>query len=159
MAWTTPKTDWETGELVAASDMNAIGENLAALDTVRETVAAHTMTADIVATDESEFIDADSSNLNLTITTAGGDVLVHFHGEVRLPGRAWCNFDIAVDGIRQGGDAGIGQARIWNSGYFIVSFSRLIQNLSAGSHTFKLQLKSGGTITLRPGAQFWVREI
>ena len=33
MAWTTPKTDWETGELVAASDMNEIGENLAVLKT------------------------------------------------------------------------------------------------------------------------------
>ena len=35
MAWTTPKTDWETGELVAASDLNAIGENLAVLDNIR----------------------------------------------------------------------------------------------------------------------------
>ena len=31
MAWTTPKTDWTTGELVSAEDMNAVGENLAAL--------------------------------------------------------------------------------------------------------------------------------
>ncbi len=159
MAWTTPKTDWATGELVAASDMNAIGENLAALDTVRETVAAHTMTEDIAITDQREFVDADSSNLNLTITTAGGDVLVHFHGEVRLSGRAGCRFDIAVDGIRQGGDDGIGEARTWNSAYTIASFSRLIQNLSAGSHTFKLQVKSGGSVNMRRGAQFWVREI
>ena len=26
MAWTTPKTDWTTGELVSASDMNSIGQ-------------------------------------------------------------------------------------------------------------------------------------
>ena len=31
MVWTTPKTDWATGELVTAADMNAVGENLAAL--------------------------------------------------------------------------------------------------------------------------------
>ncbi len=70
MAWTTPKTDWSTGELVTAEDMNAVGENLAAL-----------------------------------------------------------------------------------------SFTRLIQNLGAGSHSFKLQWKSRGAARVFRRAQFWVREI
>ena len=34
MAWTTPKTDWAAGELVTTEDLNAIGENLAAVDGV-----------------------------------------------------------------------------------------------------------------------------
>jgi len=71
MARTTPKTDWETGELVAASDMNAIGENLAALDNVRETVATYKTSAEIGDTSRT-FVDVDSSNLNLSITAAGG---------------------------------------------------------------------------------------
>ncbi len=31
MAWTTPKTDWAIGELVAPNDMNAVGGNLTML--------------------------------------------------------------------------------------------------------------------------------
>ncbi|MCY4020248.1 MAG: hypothetical protein OXG39_12650 [Chloroflexi bacterium] len=42
MAWTTPKTDWNTGELVTAADMNAIGENFAALKNLQTSVAAYT---------------------------------------------------------------------------------------------------------------------
>ena len=38
MAWTTPKTDWTTGELVTAADMNAVGENLAADKHLQATV-------------------------------------------------------------------------------------------------------------------------
>ena len=34
MAWATPKTDWAAGELVTTEDLNAIGENLAAVDGV-----------------------------------------------------------------------------------------------------------------------------
>ena len=36
MAWTTPKTNWATGELVTAEDMNAINENLVALKPIHE---------------------------------------------------------------------------------------------------------------------------
>ena len=28
MAWTTPKTDWATGDLVAANELNEVGEDL-----------------------------------------------------------------------------------------------------------------------------------
>ena len=163
MAWTTPKTDWTTGELVSASDMNAIGENLAALRSLSATVAVYTTTGDIQI-DSNTFVDVDSDNLNLTITTAGGDVLVHFHGSVHLNRREGGYFDVDIDGAHQGGNDGI--LRIYFSpprdngdAYKTVSFTRLIQNLSAGSHTFKLQWKTQGTILLKAGAQFWVREI
>ena len=84
MAWTTPKTDWTTGELVAAEDMNAIGENLAALRTLA--IAAYTTTAHIAfpsSGNGSAFADIDSDNLNLTLSTSGGDVLVHFYGSMK----------------------------------------------------------------------------
>ena len=157
MAWTTPKTDWATGELVTAGDMNAIGENLAALQ--HPATAAYTTTADILR-NAPQFADIDTNNLNLTITTVGGDVLVHFHGAVDLANERRVHFDVEVDGTRQGGDLGIvhglpNGARL----YTTFSFTRLIQNLNPGSHTFKLQWKSSGTVRLWTNAQFWVREI
>lgn len=153
MAWTTPKTNWDTGELVAASDMNAIGENLAALDTVRETVAAYTTTADISDPLRNSFGDVDS-NFNLTLTTAGGDVLMHFEARVYVGDR---RFDVEVDGSRIGhSDNGIWRS---HSDDRYVCFTRLIQGLGAGSHTFKLQSKGPNDRTLYAGAQFWVREI
>ena len=160
MAWTTPKTNWTTGELVAASDMNNIGENLAALK--QPATAVYTTTAD-VQINSGTFVDVDSDNLNLTITTTGGDVLVHFHGSVHLGRREGVYFDVDVDGTRQGGVDGILRSYFYadKSGdvYEAMSFNRLIQNLSAGSHTFKLQWKTRGSILLKTGAQFWVREI
>lgn len=159
MAWTTPKTDWETGELVAASDMNAIGENLAALKNLARAVGI--TTEDIVVDTVQElFEDVDSDNLNLTITTQGGDVLVHFDGVLRRgsgDGTDNC-FDVEVDGNRQGGVDGFMRTTVLS--YRVAeSFTRLIQNLSAGTHTFKLQWRNWKHVRLSAGAQFWVREI
>ncbi|MCY4537973.1 MAG: hypothetical protein OXE52_07050 [Chloroflexi bacterium] len=152
MAWTTPKTDWQVGELVSAGEMNAVSENLAELDRVRKTVAAHTTEDDIAIPHSATFVDIDS-NFNLTITTEGGDVLVHFHGVVANKG---LKIDVEVDGTLQGdADHGLRYGGVDNE---MVSFTHLIQNLSAGSHTFKLQGRNSGT-TLRRLAQFWVREI
>ncbi len=152
MAWTTPKTDWEVGELVSAGEMNAVSENLAELDRVRKAVAAHTTKADLSIPHSGTFVDINS-NFNLTITTAGGDVLVHFHGVVANRG---LKIDIEVDGTRQGdADHGLRFGGVDNE---MMSFTHLIQNLSAGSHTFKLQGRNS-TTTLRRHAQFWVREI
>ena len=150
MAWTTPKADWATGELVTASDMNAVGENLAALK--HPVTAAYTTTEDMSIPHSNIFVDLDSDNLNLTITTTGGDVLVHFHG-VMTAGDF--RIDVEVDGNRQG-DVNYGLRR-GGPGNEFVSFTRLIQSLSAGSHTFKLQGRHD--TVLRIGAQFWVREI
>jgi len=158
MAWTTPKTDWETGALIAASDMNEVGENLATLK--NPATAVYTTTEEITVLHAPEFADVDGDNLNLSITTAGGDVLVHLHGTGRRrSGDTDCDFDIDVDGNRQGGDKGILSTRLY-SYYHDLSFTHLIQNLSAGNHTFKLQYKTQRDgIRLLGGAQFWVREI
>ena len=157
MAWTAPKTDWITGELITAEDMNAVGENLATLKNPAS--AAYTTTADINA-DIREFADVDSDNLNLTITTAGGDVLVHFSGSVQFANHRWIDFDIEVDGNRLGGVDGILRRHFVHAeGRDIVTFSRLIQDLSAGSHTFKLQWKQNGSVRMLSHAQYWVREV
>lgn len=155
MAWTTPKTNWATGELVAASDMNAIGENLALLGNLQKAVG--TTTARISSTSKI-FVDVDSSNLNLTITTSGRDVLVQFSGTVNHDGGAKGRYDVEVDGTRLGGVDGLR----WDTEHngMVLTFSHLVQNLSAGSHTFKLQWRThGGTLNIYPYSQFWVREI
>lgn len=158
MAWTTPKTNWTTGELVTAQDMNAVGANLAVLKD--PATALYVTSADAYAA-IATFADIDSTNLSLEITTAGGDVLVHFCGVMKGKYSSIDIYlDIDVDGNRLGGDKGI--LAVWMPRqHQVVSFSRLIQNLSAGSHTFKLQWKNDGLngTYLIAGAQFWVREI
>ena len=159
MAWTTPKTNWATGELVSAEDMNAIGENLAALK--QPATAEYITTAEIQGNTAGQFADVDSNNLNLTITTAGGDVLVHFEGvlqSVRSDLHTNNLFDFDVDGNRQGREDGLTRAYVTNT-RIKQNFTRLIRNLSAGSHTFKLQWQNSRNVKIYPGAQFWVREI
>ncbi|MCY4536738.1 MAG: hypothetical protein OXE52_00765 [Chloroflexi bacterium] len=161
MAWTTPKTDWSTGELVSAADLNTMNENLAALRHPSTAVAAYTTTEDIVVdTDRELFEDIDSTNLNLTLVTAGGDVMVHFHGVfTRGSDRDTDNcLDILLDGNRQGGEDGLMRFGVYGRRR-AQSFTHLFQNLGAGSHTFKLQWRNWKLVRLYAGAQFWVREI
>ena len=166
MAWTTPKTDWTTGELVTAEDMNAVGENLAALKDL--TIADYTTTAHIPFSVSTEFADVDSDTLNLTISTSGGDVLVHFHGSIFQYDNRWFCLDVEGDGARLGGEDGLLKNDHHNvsgaeSGISAVSFTRLLRDLAPGSHTFKLQWKDEPSRRaehgLLAGAQFWVREI
>lgn len=158
MARTTPKTDWSTGDLVAAGDMNAIGENLAALQD--PPTASYTLAARIEASTGGIYGDVGGTDFTLTLTTTGGDVMVHFDGVLqRYSSRDTDNcFDVAVDEVRQGGDDGLVRSRVQGA-RINVSFTRVIQNLSAGVHTFALKVKNWERIYIYPGAQLWVREI
>lgn len=162
--WTTPKT-WSTGEALSASDMNThIRDNLSALKAPPTDSYVCNEVADYTSS-QTSFVDVDASNLALTITTTGGDVMIGFHAYTYNPSGV-TYFDVDLDGVRIAGDDGM-IATV--SGYQTVSFVRLVTNLDAGTHTFKLQWKvSGGTVTLYAGAgtstadvhpQFWVREI
>ena len=163
MAWTTPKTNWATGELVTAADLNAICENLAALK--NPPTASGATTQDKYT--PWAFGDIDSDNLNLTITTTGGHVLIHLGGSVRnhsdAERAAHAFFDFDIDGQRQGGANGIIEV-VYSGGYEKLSIVRLIQHLNAGTHTFKPQWRKipdrrHANARLNAGAQFWVREI
>ena len=162
MAWTTPKTDWNNGELVTASDMNAIGESLAMLRNHAPAAAAGRSTEDILR-NSSTFTDVDSENFNLTIETSGGDVLAHFCSSAYREdsnSAIHLHFDIDVDGVLQGSDVGEIIRFTIDRGYsHNASFTYLIQNLSAGSHIIKLQMKGRGRVRFRAGAQFSVQEI
>jgi hypothetical protein len=172
MAWTTPKTDWANNDLVAASNLNDIGNNLAALKAPPTALFVANESSDYTTT-STTFVNVDgtSGKFFLTITTTGGDVLVGFSGTVMSSGGS-IFFDVEVDGARTAGDDGLMAASpASSSARTAVTFFKLIQGLAAGSHNFKLQWKENvgaGTATLLAGSgvangdvhpQFFVREL
>jgi hypothetical protein len=171
MAWTTPHT-WEDNELVTADLLNThLRDSLNALKAPPTDHHECDEASDYTTTSTS-FVDVDGTNLALTITTTGGDVLVHFHASMMHSNAGRIYFDVAVDGNRIAGDDGILGGVASNSAGAPVTwmtFTRLITGLSVGEHTFKLQWKtSGSTAKLFAGAgtsngdvhpQFWAREV
>ncbi|MCY4536603.1 MAG: hypothetical protein OXE52_00070 [Chloroflexi bacterium] len=159
MTWTAPKTDWSNGDLVTAADLNAIGENVTA---IRNLPKATSATTEEIVKLLGDFADVDSANLNLTLSTAGGDVMVHFHGSLKRIGSAnwtYARFDFDIDGTQKGGVNGIATVYMTGHFYWSASFTHLIQDLSPGSHTFNLKWKGDRTVSLAAGAQFWAREV
>ncbi len=167
MTWTTPKT-WQVDELVTAADMNThIRDNLNALKSPPNAVYTPDETGDYT-TQSGSFEAVDATNLALTLTTNGGDLLVHLHATVKNSASARIYFDVTVDGTRVAGDDGIIATALSDSPE-VVSFTRLVSGLSAGEHTVTLVWKvSAGTATLYAGAgtsgldlhpQFWAREV
>ena len=95
MTWTTPKT-WQVDELVTATIMNThIRDNLNALKTPPSADYDCNEAANY-ATTSTTFVNVDATNLALTITTNGGDVLVHFHGTLQNSSSARVYLDVAA---------------------------------------------------------------
>ncbi|MGB1285072.1 MAG: hypothetical protein ACPG7F_00950 [Aggregatilineales bacterium] len=120
-------------------------------------------------TTSTTFVDVDATNLSLTITTTGGNVLVGFSGTARIDTTgAHIHLNLDVDGSAVATDDGLVSMRSTGVTINPMSFTHLVTGLSAGSHTFKLQWKvSSSTATLYAGAgtthndihpQFWVQE-
>jgi hypothetical protein len=141
-----------------------IRDNLLALKAPPTSSYVLNQGADYTTTSTS-FVDLDATNLALTITTTGGDVLIGFYGYVyNATGSTF--FDVLLDGVRVAGDDGLLRT---STAAFPFSCAYLKVSLAAGSHTFKLQWKvNTGTTTLYAGAgtasndvhpQFWVREV
>lgn len=170
MSWTTPRT-WVTDELVTASVMNAhLRDNLNALKSPPSAQYVCDEASDYVTTSQT-FVSVDSTNLKKTITTHGGDVMVHFHGAAGNDSDGRLYFDIGIDlaggGSRHAGNDG---ALVVYGGHLApVSFVRLISSLSAGAHTFELMWRveqgsgylyaGAGTTAKDVHPQFWVREV
>lgn len=120
-------------------------------------------------TSSTSFVDVDGTNLALTITTNGGDVLVGFAGYSSLSAN-FTGWNVAVDGADYFADEGLARSPSQpQSVQAMPSFVVRITGLSAASHTFKLRWRQGisGTSTLYAGAgtsnsdvhpQFWVLE-
>lgn len=98
-------------------------------------------------TNSTSFGDVDGTNLSLTISTGNHRCLVMFTGMASNSGGSTTAFDIDIDGSRQG-HATLGLIG-GNNGPWPVTIAYMTAQLSAASHTFKLQWKvSAGTGTL-----------
>jgi hypothetical protein len=164
--WTAPRT-WSTGELVTAALMNEhIRDNLEFLKGPPSNQYIGNLGADW-STTSTTYALMDNTNLNLSITTVGGDVLIVF-AAVSLNSGGITFYDVEVDGVRTGGDDGLmgcASTNIRTNATVI----KLLTGLAAGAHTFKMMHKvSAGTGSTFAGAgtsnadfhpQFFVREV
>lgn len=178
MTWTTPRT-WQVDELVTADLLNThLRDNLNALKSppsqqvVRDNEAAYSTTS-------TSFVVVDGTNLKITLTTTGGDVLVGFTGTAHADSTSGrqMSFDVQVDGSGgwaqdQGYAGGIVTTAIQSTIAQAVGFGPiLITGLSAGVHTFAVQWRmNAGTGYLHADADdadyrneepviFWAREV
>lgn len=125
-------------------------------------------------TTSTSFVDVDSTNMSLTITTGARRVLVGFTGNIKSSVASGgtselAEIDLLVDGSTVGGSTD-GILGLWlpstAARFTNFSFTWMTDVLSAGSHTFKLQWRrslGSGTLSLAgtstgPVAQFWVAE-
>lgn len=111
-------------------------------------------------------IDGTAGKYNLTITTRGNPVLVHFEATlIHNTAAAYGYLDLEVDGVLTVGVGTIGLS-IFNyvntAAYWAAQINRMVTGLSAGSHTFKMYWRtSAGILSLIPNSksQFSVREL
>lgn len=172
MAWSTPKT-WSSEPLTSVDLNTYVRDNQNYLN-LRPSDSYTLDESSDYSTTSTAFVDVDATKLAFTITSNGGDVLVHFDGTFRFTagsGAAACYLDLDIDGSSIAGDDGILRLNIANVNDFAqASFTRFISGLSVGNHTFKLcwKISSGDTVALLAGAgtsggdlhpQFWVKEI
>ena len=167
--WTAPIT-WNVNQLVTADNLNQqLRDNLEFLKSPPTASVVLDQSSDYNTTATS-FVNIDSSVLSLSLTTAGGALLIGFHGVISPTGTHSVYLDITVDGVRVGGDDGLLSVTRATTGTTpSVSFVRLVTGITAGAHTVRLQWKvSAGTSTLYAGAgttgndthpQFWAREV
>lgn len=142
--------------MVTASIMNShVRDNLNALKTPAGGYNKVNIAADL-STTSTTFVDADATELALTFTTGGGDVMVFFSGSVRNTASVRNYFDVheSVAATRYGGDDGLMYTNVSNGAVATnASFAVRITGLSAASHTFKLQWKvASGTGVILAGA-------
>jgi len=166
VAWTAPKT-WSSEPLTSLDLNSNVRDNLNHLKDRLDSSAGNFVSGQSnLRTTATEFVDVDTLNLALTLTTHGGDVLLGFTGTVQCSknsGSVYIN--VAVDDVDYVADDGIVRHVIGASNrHQPLSFVMLIPALSAGSHTFKLRWKASGSNTaymdvVRLHPQFWAKEI
>lgn len=149
-SWVTPRT-WAAGELVTASLLNDhVRDQLNALKSPAYFRCYIDEGSDYSIAATTSFTDVDATDLGATITTGGGAMLITFQGNfLYSTGTAtflWLS--ISVDGSTLVTDDGIVRAVTGNSVLsFPSTFTWIVPALSAGSHTFRLQWKTGATGT------------
>lgn len=168
MVWTTPKT-WSSEPLTSLDLNTHVRDNQNHLKDRLDASASRIIRgARAITTTSTAFVDVDSLNLALTLTTHGGDVLLGFTGSIKNQANSGTtSLNVAVDGVDYIADEGIVAYQSAGSGGIRntpASFVMLIAGLSAGSHTFKLRWKTSHNNTssidvVRLHPQFWAKEI
>jgi len=169
--WSTPLT-WQVDQLVTEADLNReLRDNLNFLKDP-PTAFVELAGRDDYSTTSTRFVDVDRQRLALSVTTAGGDLLVAFFGMVRNSSSSGgVSVDVSLDGTRLGGETGLigshAESREWTP----LAFLALARELAAGPHNLFLQWRRNpvsGSATLAGGAgdhdarmhgQFWAREV
>lgn len=138
---TTPdNTVGITSPAVGTLALTSVGAGGAASTAVA--AARYVRSSGDYTTSSATFTDLDTTNMNLTITTAARRVLLLFSGAATVNNTAGTlGLDFTVDGARVGGDFGL---QVFNqhstaSELIPVSIHYLTNVLTAGSHTFKVQ--------------------
>ena len=168
MVWTTPKT-WSSEPLTSLDLNTYVRDNQNHLKDRLDASASRIVSgSSVISTTSTAFVDVDSLNLSLTLTTHGGDVLLGFTGSVKnRVNSGITSLNVSVDGVDYIADDGIvsyqsagGDGAIRNKP---MSFVLLIAGLNASSHIFRLRWKTsrGNTssidvVKLHP--QFWAKE-
>lgn len=151
--WTAMK-DLDTGDLVTATDMDAIRGNIEYL--LSPNAGRTLYTGGAYTTTSTSFVDVDGAGtaLEVTITTHGGPVLVCLTGSVTNNASGSRTYvDIAVDGTRLGRAGGLIELRhCANNAEMSAVISILVTGLAAGSHTFKPQWRTDANTSTFIGA-------
>ncbi|HEX3050866.1 MAG TPA: hypothetical protein VHP83_09450 [Aggregatilineaceae bacterium] len=150
MTWTAPKT-WAADELVTATDFNThLRDNLLALkqppsqQIVRLNAASYTTTS-------TSFVTVDDTNLKITLTSYGGDVLIWVNATANTNGSYSLMLTVSIDGVDQGPANGL--TYVYGSNVTPLSWVLLVSGIAAGEHSYRLRFRvSGGTGTLLSNA-------
>jgi hypothetical protein len=91
------------------------------------------------------------SNMSITITTEGGDVLVMFMATVTVSDNSRTQFRIMVDG----GEVSMQEFQTGDGNRLLISMHWLAQGLSAGNHTFRVDwIRVTGSSLLQYGGTY-----
>lgn len=101
-------------------------------------IVAHAGNHNVTST---SFADVDGTNDTLSITTAGGDLLVSFLASVSANGGATAGVDITVDGTRASGAT---NGLITSNAAAAVPLycAYIVASVAAGAHTVRVQAKT-----------------
>lgn len=145
MTWQA-MSDLDPGDTLPASELDAMRLNLEYL--LNPPHGRALLTGGNYSTTSTSFVDVDSTNAKVEITTSGGPVLVVVTAVV-MSSVADGNvcLDLNVGGSREGQTTGLMIVTCRSAGKrHNASFCHLVTGLSAGTHTIKLQwLASPGT--------------
>lgn len=155
MAYTTPAT-YSTGELMTATKMNLIRDNIIALkDPPSDVITLDTSNYTLSST---SWTAIDSTNLSISLDTVGGVIEIGFVGVFNYTAGANRSgkLDIYVDGVAMFGDDGVASVGLTTAtiGHTTTIVVRK-EGLSAGTHTIRIYWKcdnAADTFTLYAGA-------